>query len=240
MRTDVLGVGFDPVTAEEAVARVLAMTQGRGGAYICTPNPEIVMLCQSDPALMAAVNGADMVLPDGVGVVRAARTLGRPVPERIAGIDLFTALLERMSGRVYLLGGRPGVAEAAARAIHDAYPGVAVCGCHDGYFTDEAEVIRRIEASAPALVAVCLGSPKQELFMAAHRGIAAGAMIGLGGALDVLSGRKKRAPEAWRDRGLEWLWRLIHEPARIGRQLCLPGFLAAVRKQRDREWQKED
>ena len=240
MRTDVLGVGFDPVVMDEAARRVLALMDERRGAYVCTPNPEIVMLCRKAPALLRAVNGADLVLPDGIGVVRASKKLGRPLPERAAGIDLFRAVLDRMEGRVYLLGGRPGVAEAAAEAIRKEYPGVTVCGCHDGYFADDGAVVREIEESAPDLVAVCLGSPKQELFMAAHRGPGVGVMLGLGGALDVLSGQKRRAPLSWRERGLEWLWRLIREPGRLGRQMCLPAFLSAVRRQRKQEWKKED
>lgn len=238
MRTDVLGVGFDPVTLDEAVTRAMALMQERG-AYICTPNPEIVMRCREEPSLMAAVNGADLVIPDGIGVILAAKALGRPLPERVAGFDLFTSMLERMEGSLYLLGGLPGVAERAARAITAAFPRVTVVGCRDGYFSDEAAVLRDIEGKKPALLAVCLGAGKQERFMAAHRDMDVGVMMGLGGALDVLAGNAKRAPAFWRKHGLEWLWRLVREPKRIKRQIRLPAFLLAVQRQRKQEWKKE-
>ena len=237
MRTDVLGVGFDPVTMEEAVSRALKLMERRG-TYICTPNPEIVMLCRKDHGLVTAVNGADMVIPDGIGVVMASKALGRPLPERVAGYDLFTEILQRMEGTVYLLGGRPGIAEAAADEIEKRCPRVTVVGCRNGYDPDEAAVIQDIEETRPGLLAVCLGAGKQERFMAAHRTPAVGLMMGLGGALDVLAGNAKRAPACWRDRGFEWLWRLLREPRRIKRQICLPAFLLAVRKQRKREWEK--
>ncbi len=240
MRTEVLGVGFDPVTPDEAVGRVLALAEERRGAYVCTPNPEIVMLCRQNAALAEAVNGADLVCADGIGVVWAAKTLGRPLPARVAGFDLFTAVLERLRGGVFLYGGTPGTAEAAAEEIRRRYPGVTVCGTADGYEADDADVVRRIEATGPAVTAVCLGSPKQELWMAAHRGLTTGVMLGLGGTLDVLAGKTVRAPARWRERGLEWLWRLLREPKRIKRQMCLPAFLLAVRRQRIREWKKED
>ena len=149
-------------------------------------------------------------------------------------------LLARGEARVYLLGGRPGVAAAAGRNIEARYPGVTVAGCHDGYFTDDAEIVREIEERSPDILAVCLGSPKQELWMAARRGLNAGVMLGLGGALDVLSSRVRRAPASWRDRGLEWLWRLVRDPRRLKRQIRLPAFLRAVRRQRKAEWKKAD
>jgi len=239
MRTDVLGVGFDPVTMDEAVQRALSLMETRG-AYICTPNPEIVMRCREDPALLAAVNGADLTVADGIGVVKASKTLGRPLPERVAGFDLLTAVLGRMRGSVYLLGGRPGVAERAAREICERWPDVTVVGCRDGYFSDEAAVIADIKEKRPSLLAVCLGAGRQERFMAAHRTPEVGVMMGLGGALDVLSGEARRAPVFWQKHGLEWLWRLLREPKRLKRQLRLPAFLLAVRKQRKQEWEKVD
>lgn len=240
MRTDVLGVGFDAVTMDEAIFEARALMARRRGAYICTPNPEIVMRCGKDEALRRAVNGADLVVPDGAGVLWAAKTLGRPLPERVPGIDLFTGLLARTNARTYLLGGRPGVAAEAARAIREAFPTAVITGLRDGYFEDDLEVVREIETNAPDIVAVCLGSPKQELWMAAHSGMNAGVMLGLGGTLDVLAGRTKRAPLPWRERGLEWLWRLLREPKRLGRQIRLLGFPPAVYRQRKRECKKAD
>lgn len=239
MRQEILGVAFDPVTADEAATAALSMMDARRAAYVCTPNPEIVMLARKNEALAEAIRRADIVLPDGAGIVWAAKRLGRAIPERTAGFDFLTALLARMEGGVYILGGKPGVAKRALENITSKYPNVTAAGFHDGYFTDEERIAAEIRAARPTLVMVCLGSPKQELFMAAHRDLPVGLMAGLGGAVDVLAGDVKRAPEAWRRRNLEWLYRLLKEPRRIKRQICLPRFVWAVLAQRIRVCKRE-
>ena len=229
MRPEVLGVRFDALTVDQAADRALALVGQRRDAYVCTPNPEIVWRCRKDRALRDAVAGADMTLADGVGVVWASRVLGCPVPERVTGYDFLLALLARFHGRVFLLGGKPGVAADAAAAIERQFPDVTVCGCLDGYFDDDGPVLDAIRASRADFILVCLGSPKQELWMQKHRGELGGClMAGLGGCLDVLSGRKRRAPEVWIRLRLEWLYRLLHEPSRLGRQMRLPLFVLAV------------
>jgi len=218
---------------DEAVARALERMARRDGAYVCTPNPEIVWKSRKHPELRAAINGADLVLPDGIGVVWASGMLGQPLPERVAGYDFFITLLDKMEGTVFLLGGKPGVAQEAARRIEQGFSGVRVVGCHSGYFESNEELIKAISAAKPDLLAVCLGSPKQEIWMAKHKGeLPVGLMAGLGGCLDVLSGRSLRAPEPWIRRNLEWLYRLVKEPSRIKRQICLPRFVLAVMAQR--------
>lgn len=235
MRQDILGVGFDGMTMEDAVTRALEMMTRREGAYVCTPNPEMVMEARKNPALRQAINGASLVLPDGVGIVWAAKKLGKPMPQRVAGYDFLLALLEQMSGSVFILGGRPGVAKKAAQEIEKRFPQVTVAGCQDGYFTDEDAVLAKIQSASPDFLMVCLGSPKQELWMAAHRDAGAGLMAGLGGCVDVLAGETKRAPLGWQKRGLEWLYRLLHEPRRIKRQIRLPLFAAAIFMQRNKK-----
>lgn len=236
MKSEVLGVAYDGLTMDEAVGRALEMIQARRAAYICTPNPEIVWACRKDGALKAAVAGADMTLPDGVGVVWAARVLGRAVPERVSGYDFLLALLARFEGRAYLLGGRPGVAERAAETIKRRFPAVTVAGCRDGYYEDGGAVLEDIRRAEPDLILVCLGSPKQELWMAENKDrLSGGLMIGLGGSLDVLAGDVPRAPEGWRRRGLEWLYRLLREPKRLRRQMRLPMFALWVLWRRIKE-----
>ena len=235
MRQEILGVGFDGVTMDEAVKRALELMTRRERAYVCTPNPEIVMRSRKDAALRAAINGASLVLPDGVGVVWAAKRLGKPIPQRVTGYDFLLSLLGKMRGSVFVLGGRPGVAEKAAQEIERRFPYVTIAGCQHGYFTDGDAVSEKIRNAAPDLLIVCLGSPKQELWMAEHRDVGAGLMAGLGGAADVLAGEVKRAPPGWQKRGLEWLYRLIHEPRRIKRQIRLPLFVAAILVQRKRK-----
>lgn len=232
MRTDVLGVAFDDVTLDEAVDRALDMLEEDGPHMVATPNPEIVQRAQKDREFAGILAQADLVIPDGVGVVYAAKILGRPLKGRVPGIDFASALMGRMAGtgrRLYLLGAAPGVAEQAAVNLRAKYPGLVVCGAHDGFFQDDASPAAAIKAARADVVFVCLGFPKQEKWIAAH-GREAGARlyVGLGGSLDVFAGRVERAPESFQRLGLEWLHRLIKEPSRIGRMAKLPLFLVSA------------
>ena len=232
MRIDVLGVGFDNVTMEEAAARGSELLREPGAHYVVTPNPEIVEVCRTDAEAMEAVHGASLVLPDGIGVILGAKLLKTPLRERVPGIEFGTAMLKvcaRLGKPVYLLGAKPGVAEEAAKRMQASDPALQIAGTHDGYFTDSAAVAESIRASGAAMVFVCLGAPKQEKWMAQY-GEATGAslLIGLGGALDVFAGVAQRAPKFFCDHGLEWFYRLLREPKRIGRMMKLPLFLIHV------------
>lgn len=228
-RIDVLGVSFDDLTMEEAVEIALGFMQERRACYACTPNPEIVMAAKGDAALRAALSGAELVLADGVGITKAAAMLGTPLKSRVPGIDFASNVISRLAqrgGSVYLLGAKPLVAEAAAEKLTQTYAGIVIAGTNDGYFTDDAPVIEKINAASPDFLMVCLGSPKQELWMSANAGrLSCGLMAGLGGSLDVLAGNVQRAPETWRRLGLEWLYRVIKEPKRLGRVMKLPAFV---------------
>ncbi|MBR5260828.1 MAG: WecB/TagA/CpsF family glycosyltransferase [Oscillospiraceae bacterium] len=229
MRIEVLGTEFDNITKEEAVEKAYDLMLERNGAYVVTPNPEIVMICREDEEAAKAVNEAGLVIADGIGVIYGAKILGTPLKARIPGIDFTSALFEKMAanGRsVYLFGSRPSVAEKAAENLKEKYPGLVVCGTHDGFFTDDANIVKNINEAAPDLLLVCLGAPKQEKWMLSRSGIVnAGLMIGAGGSLDVFAGVVERAPEKWQKLGLEWLYRLLKEPKRIGRMMKLPKFL---------------
>ncbi len=232
MRTDVLGVAFDNVNLDEAVDRALAMFEEDGPHMVATPNPEMVQRAKKDREFAGILSQADLVIPDGVGVIHAAKILGRPLKGRVPGIDFASALMGRMAGtdrRLYLLGAAPGVAEQAAVNLRAAYPGLVVCGAHDGYFQDDSPVIEDIRRARADVVFVCLGFPKQEKWIAAHGGEAGARLyIGLGGSLDVFAGRVERAPESFQRLGLEWLYRLAKEPSRIGRMAKLPLFLVSA------------
>ena len=232
MRVDVLGVAFDSVTMDEAVEQALALLEQDGPHLVATPNPEIVQRAQKDLEFAEILARADLVIPDGVGVMYAARILGRPLKARVPGIDLAAALMERMAGtgrRLFLLGAEPGVAEQAAVNLQAAYPGLVVCGVHDGYFKEDEPVIQAIRTARADVVFVCLGAPTQEKWAAVHGGAAGARLyVGLGGALDVFAGKVERAPEGWQKLGLEWLYRLVKQPSRIGRMVKLPLFLVSA------------
>ena len=223
MRIDVLGVGFDNLTMTEAVERGMELVRSPGPHYVVTPNPEIVEVCREDSGARAAVNGADLVLPDGIGVIKGAAMLGTPLKGKVPGIEFAAGLLGKLAkeGRsVYLLGAKPGVAELAGKRLSGQYPGLKIAGTHDGYFQEDAPVVEDIRASGADVVLVCLGAPKQEKWMAKN-GADTGAhlLCGLGGSLDVFAGVVERAPKFWCDHGLEWLYRLLKEPRRAGRMM---------------------
>jgi N-acetylglucosaminyldiphosphoundecaprenol N-acetyl-beta-D-mannosaminyltransferase len=231
-----MGVAFDDVTLPQAVAAGIALAEGSGFAYAVTPNPEIVNLARGDQDYARILKEASLVLPDGIGVIYASRILGRPLQSRVPGIDFASGLLAELAktgGRLFLLGAKPGVAEQAGENLKKAYPGLVICGTHDGYFSDDQEVVDSIRASNAQVAFVCLGAPKQEKWMATH-GPATGAhlMVGLGGALDVYAGNVKRAPAVWQKLGLEWCYRLLHQPSRVGRMAKLPLFLLEAAKER--------
>ena len=232
MRIAVKGVGFDRVTLEEAAARSRELLSAPGGHYVVTPNPEIVWLARKLPELKEALNGADLVIPDGIGIIYGARILGTPLKERVPGIELTEALLGYAAGEglgVFLLGAKPGVAERAGENLAERYPGLRVVGCGDGYFKEDGPVLARLRASSARLILVCLGFPRQELWMAAHRDeVGEALMLGVGGSMDVFAGDVKRAPPAWCRLGLEWLYRLLRQPSRIKRMIKLPVFLLSV------------
>ena len=238
MRIDVLGVGFDNLTMEEAVEAGARLMDSPGCHYVVTPNPEIVEVCRENDEARAAVNGADLVLPDGVGVVKGAAMLGTPLKEKTPGIEFAAHLMERMAveGKaLYLLGAKPGIAEQAAENLKKQYPGLVVAGTHDGYFQEDAPVVEAIRKSGADVVFVCLGAPKQELWMRKNgQDTGAHLLCGLGGSLDVFAGVVERAPKFWSDHGLEWLYRLCREPRRIGRMMKLPLFLVHVKQERRR------
>ena len=238
LKTEILGIQFDNLTRQEAARRGAQLLAEDKFHYVVTPNPEFLLACEKDPYFRDILNEADLVLPDGIGVVYSAKILGTPLKERVPGVefaeDMLSALNE-MGGRLYLLGAKPGVAEQAGARILERYPHIVLCGTQNGYFRDEQDVLLQVAAARPDLLFVCLGAPKQEKWMArwgAHTG--ARLAIGLGGCLDVFAGNVERAPEAWRKLGLEWAYRLKKEPRRIGRMAKLPLVLVKAAGERAR------
>ena len=238
MKIDVMGLKFDSVTMDEALSRAEALLRGEKAAYVVTPNAEIAYEALHDGQLREMLNGADLMLPDGAGVVLASKLLRTPVKQKVAGVDFAAGLLgvlERNDQSLYLLGGKTGIGELAAQKMLEAHPQLRIAGIADGYFRDEASVIEKINASGADALFVCLGAPKQERFMVQHQQeLHVHLMAGLGGSLDAFAGTVQRAP-AWMIRlNLEWLYRLIREPKRFRRMLRLPKYLWAVMLKRIR------
>lgn len=238
MKINVLGIRFDSLTPEEAARRGGELLSAPGFHYAVTPNPEFILSAEKDDLFRNILNGADLVLPDGIGVIYSAKLLGTPLAGRVTGVgfagDMLTAL-DKLGGRLFLLGAKPGVAEEAGRRIAAQYPGLTVCGTQDGYFKEDEQerVLQAIRDAAPDLIFVCLGAPKQEKWIAEY-GPQTGAhlAIGLGGVLDVYAGTVQRAPVFYQKLGLEWFYRLMKEPWRAGRMARLPLVLVKAVGQR--------
>ena len=229
MKIDILGVAIDNVVTEEAVSLGVALMDKPGFHYVVTPNPEFILAAKKDAQFSSVLGGADLFLPDGIGVIYASKILGRPLKGRATGVDFAQGLMASMalSGKkLFLLGAKPGVAEQAAQNLRASHPGLIICGTNDGYFNEDGPVVEKIKTSGADVVFVCLGAPKQELWMKKN-GAATGASlaVGLGGCLDVFAGNVQRAPVAMQKAGLEWLYRLYKEPQRIGRMAKLPMIL---------------
>ena len=233
---DILGVRIDKLTFNEALDIAENLVQSKGVSAIFTPNPEIIMCAKQDDELKGILNGADLCTADGIGVVYGAKILNDPVPERVAGFDLTCALLERLAKTgdgVFLFGAKPGVAEIAKSNLEKKYPGINVAGTRNGYFKaeDEPGIVDQINKSGAKLLLVCLGAPKQEKWIEAHKAeLNVNLCMGVGGTLDVLAGVAKRAPEIFIKLNMEWVYRLLKNPSRIGRFAALPKFIIEVFK----------
>ena len=239
-RALILGVGFDRLTQAEAAELIVRAigSDSPSPLFVVTPNPLMVSDALRDPDLMRIINGADLVLADGTGIVSASRRLGDPLPGRAAGIDTaFDVIKElpRLGRSLFILGGKPGRAAGAAERLGRLIPGLEVCGTADGYRDlSDPGLPGRIASLSPGLLAVCLGSPKQEKWLDDNIGRlgGVGAAICLGGAVDVWSGRIGRAPGLFIKLKLEWLWRMLREPSRLRRLPDLVRFRLATRKKR--------
>jgi N-acetylglucosaminyldiphosphoundecaprenol N-acetyl-beta-D-mannosaminyltransferase len=219
-RVAVLGCAIDAVTLDDAVTAVEARIASREPCQHVAINAAKLVRLQRDQQLRDAVAGCELVTADGQAVVWASRALRRPLPERVAGIDLMDALLARASERGYsafVLGARPEVLERALGELRRRHPGLRVDGRH-GYFgrDEEGAVVDEIASAGPDLLFVALETPAKELFLARHRErLRIPFVMGVGGAVDILGGVRKRAPRLLQRLGLEWAYRLAQDPRRL-------------------------
>ncbi len=227
----ILGVPVHSVTTDDTLAAVRRFMTEPRLHQIATVNPEFVMTAQDNLAFADVLRSADLCLPDGVGLLYAARRLGRPLPERIAGSSLvyeLAALAAAEGWSLFLLGAAPGVAEEAAAVLADRSPGLIFAGTYAGS-PDPAEndnIVQRINESGAAILLVAYGAPRQDLWIDRNRDALTTVRVamGIGGSLDFITGRAVRAPQWAQDLGLEWLHRLYREPWRWRRMLALPRF----------------
>lgn len=233
----IMGIPFLHIDQQGFISLLEQDIRQKNKAFVVTGNPEVVMAAQENKKLLALIQRATYVTADGIGIIKASQLLNKPLPGRVTGFDTMMALLkaaDKKHYRIYLLGSRKHALDRAAKRISHDYPGAVIVGSHDGYFDWEQNAIaEEIASLKPDIIFVALGFPKQEKWITNNlhqfdRGI----FIGVGGSFDVLAGVVQRAPAGWRNRNLEWLYRLIKQPKRWKRMLALPRFVLKVLKQR--------
>lgn len=224
VRRQMFGLQVDALVAHDVVRLAETAVESRQRLLIGVVNAAKIVHLRSDPLLRQSLLECDVLLADGQSVVWASRLLGQPLPERVAGIDLFEQLLARADRdrrSVYLLGAKPEVLAALRESIGTRWPGVRIAGSHDGYFDDGAshDIAGAITASGADMLFLGMPSPKKEIFLAEHGPVLGVPVLhGVGGSFDVLAGLTKRAPQRWQRWGFEWLYRVLQEPGRLWRR----------------------
>ena len=231
MKVSVMGVNFDDLTLQGFIDEAAGCIAAKEQCTVVTPNAEICLVCKKDKEFKELINRCRLVLPDGISIKLAAKILGVPITRKTAGIEFCEGMCARLAqtgGSVYLFGAKPGVAKLAGENLCKKYPGLRLAGERNGYFKpeEEAEIVEGIRAASPDMLLICLGAPKQELFMDKYKDqLGAYVMVGAGGSIDVFAGTVKRAPKFFIKLGLEWFYRLITDPKRIKRMIKLPVYL---------------
>lgn len=228
---DILGVRVDDVTYVDALARVETFLRGDRCRQVATVNPEFVVMAQKDATFRDVLNRSALNVPDGVGLLWAARRLGHPLRERVTGQEMvgrISASAARCGNPIFLLGAREGVAERAAAALALQHRGLMIAGCYAGSPRREEEegILARVNGSGARVLFVAYGPPRQEMWIARNAPrLKVGVAMGVGGTFDTLAGLVPRAPRWVRQAGFEWTFRLLREPRRFRRQLSIPYFM---------------
>ena len=238
----IFGVRIHNTTLMEVTNLLREYLKGDKLSVIYTPNTEIVMAAKDDLSLKELLNRADLVIPDGIGLIYGSKIKKKPLKERVTGFDTSMKLLNianENSYSIFLLGGKDGVSKIAAENIKKDYPNIQIAGYQHGYFKgshlglvdteEEKEILNTINKLNPDIIFVGLGFPMQEKWIDANKDILnSRVIIGNGGVMDILAGNAKRAPEIYQKLGLEWFYRLMQNPSRIKRQLVIPKFMLQV------------
>lgn len=235
----IFGVPVSRLNMKDTLNVLIQAVESRCPHQVITANPIMVMAALENPMYMSVMKQAELIVPDGTGVVWAANYVGHPVPERVAGFDLLHELLgagENYHWKVYLLGSTSEVIQATAQRVHELYPGITVCGKRDGFFGPEEDeaVIAAIREANPDLLFVARGADTQEPWIGKFKEqLGVPVMMGVGGSFDVISGKAKRAPKLFQKFRAEWLYRLLKEPSRYKRMLALPKFAMKVMREKE-------
>ncbi len=234
-RVHILNVPVDNVSLADAQNQIAEWLEAEQHCKIVvTPNTEIIMKAQKDPELLQIIQSADLVVPDGIGLIYASRILHKALQERVTGVDLMHQVLKycHQHGKsIYIFGGKPGVAEKASENISKSFPNIRIAGTTHGYFdvSEEEGILDQINENSPDVLFVALGAPKQEKWIYKYRKrLQVKVAMGVGGSIDIWAGTAKRAPKIYQDLGLEWFYRLLKEPWRYKRMMALPHFMVKV------------
>lgn len=236
------GVHISKWTMAETIAQLTEWIEHspRQSHQVVTANPVMMMAALEDESFMEVMQSAELVVPDGIGIVLAARIVGNPIQERVAGFDLALKLLDIGSERkyrVYLLGSSQATIKETVRQIAIRYPGVQVVGSHHGFFgpKEDEEIVENIRLAKPDLLLVARGLDTQEPWIGKYKKrLEVPVIMGVGGTFDVIAGNSKRAPLFVQKIGMEWFYRLVREPTRFKRMLVLPKFAFKVVRERNR------
>ncbi len=240
-RIKLFGVPIDKITSNQAIEKIDQFVIQKKPCFIVTPDTLAILRARKDSKYLNITKNANLVTPDGAGILWATSLLNTPLLERITGIDLIKRicdLAEKKGYKLYLLGAAEGIIEKAVENIKKEYPRINIIGYHHGYFNNkhsndsekgEEDIIREIKDKKPDFLLVGLGVPKQEIWISKHKDeLNIPVCIGIGGSFDVLSGKIPRAPLWMQDHGMEWIFRLLKEPKRIKRVISLPLFMCLI------------
>lgn len=234
----IVGLRVDRASVDEVLETLKGYIAERAPRHIVTADASMAVIARGDRELSAIVAGADLVTPDGAGILWASRLLRTPIAHKVSGVDLVAHLCRLSSergDRLFFLGAAPGVAEEAAQNLRQRFPGAQIVGTRDGFFSEaqEPDVVAQIKQAAPDVLLVAFGIPKQEKWITRHRAaLGVPVSLGIGGSFDVYSGRVRRAPVWMQNAGLEWLHRLAANPKKIGKVMTLPKFVLLALRQR--------
>lgn len=239
-RIYLLGSLIDKVNLKQALEKIEEFINSKTPHHVITANAEIIYTGVKNKKLSRTLNKADLVTADGSGVIWASKYIKDPIEERVTGIDLVNTICKlapKKNWKLYFLGGEPGIAEKAVLKILELEPDCQIVGYENGYFSEDEtpQVIENIKKTTPDILFVGLGAPKQEFWIREHlQELNVSVCIGVGGSMDVLAGKAKRAPEWMQKNSLEWLYRLYKEPSRYKRMLALPRFVFAIISQKQK------